>query len=83
MAKEHPITDAALQGDWWDFTAAVRSRIEGAAPEYGDDSFYLPSGRLAREIELELLDIPGWSFILWKRVQALKRKLAALEALAE
>ena len=83
MAKEHPITDAALQGDWWDFTAAVRGRIEAAAPTYGDDSFDLPSGRLAAEIDQELYDIMGWGFILWKRVQALKRKLAALEALAE
>ena len=83
MAKAHPVTDAALNSDWWDFTAAVRARIEGAAPEYGDDSFDLPSGRLAFEIEQEILDIPGWSFILWERMQALKRKLAALEALAE
>lgn len=83
MAKEHPITDAALQGDWWDFTAAVRGRIEAAAPTYGDDSFDLPSGRLVAEIEYEIEDINGWSFILWKRVQALKRKLAALEAMAQ
>jgi len=34
------------------------------------------------EIEQEMLDVMGWGFILWSRVQALKGKLAALEAAA-
>ena len=40
------------------------ARLEKGAQEYGDESFYKPSGELVREIEEELLDVANWSSIL-------------------
>jgi hypothetical protein len=77
-----PASDAAIRDGWPQFAANVRSRLEVGARAYGDASFELPAGRLAVEIEQELLDVMGWGFILWSRIQALKGKLVALEAAA-
>lgn len=69
-----PISAAALQL-WPAFVAAVSGRLEAGAREYGDHSFRRPAGELVREIEQELLDVAGWSFILWARLGALKGRL--------
>ena len=42
--------------------------------EYGDVSFNLKSIDLVGEIEQELLDICGWSLILWVHLNEIKKK---------
>jgi hypothetical protein len=43
--------------------------MQAGAKEYGAVSFTRSPGDLAGEIEQELFDICGWSFILWYRLE--------------
>jgi hypothetical protein len=56
---------------------AVGARLEAGREAYGDRSFSLPPGRLAGEVEEELLDVAAWAFILWTRVRGLRVMLTA------
>jgi len=77
-----PVSDTAIQTQWPVFAKTVRHRLEVGARAYGDASFRLPADRLAEEIDQELLDVMGWGFILWRRVQVLMEELRELEAAA-
>ena len=55
-----------------EFTERLRSRMEKGFAEYGDKSFDRPVNELLGEIEEEILDICGWSLILYSRIQRLK-----------
>ena len=61
----------ALKKDWPVFTGAVHSRLCAGAKEYGDGSFGKDPADLIGEIEQELFDVMGWTFVLWKRVRSL------------
>ncbi len=65
---------------WPIFTEAVLSRLRVGAAEYGDESLDADPDRLAREIQEELLDVMGWAFLLWAKMQAIhdKAKLAGI-----
>lgn len=66
-----------------DFDGRVLARLEVGRVEYGDKSFSRPPTELADEIEEELLDIPGWSYVLWVQLRRLRAKLVRLEQLAD
>ena len=61
--------------DWPQFMESVRLRMEKGREAYGDRSFLRPPGELAGEVEEELLDVAGWSFILWNRVRILRNAI--------
>jgi hypothetical protein len=75
-----PVSHRAIAELWPEFVSVVRSRLEVGAQAYGDASFEAPLGKLAGEIEQELLDVVGWGFILWCRMRGLKAKLEGIEA---
>jgi hypothetical protein len=53
---------------WPAFAERVRQRLEAGRAAYGDRSFGRPPGELVGEIEQELLDVCGWSFIALERL---------------
>jgi len=57
------------------FEDLVRYRLLVGAQQYGDGSFLRPPSELLEEISEELMDVVGWSFILWCRVQAMQEKI--------
>jgi hypothetical protein len=57
------------------FTNKLNKKMEKGYHEYGDKSFDREPKELMGEIEEELLDICGWSIILFARLQELKKKL--------
>ncbi len=59
---------------WPQFLEVMEQRLHTGFLEYGDGSFERPMRDLAGEIEEEMLDIIGWAFIGWCRLQALKPK---------
>lgn len=59
---------------WPEFVSAVAARLQAGAREYGDRSFHRPPTELVGEIEEELLDVCAWTFILWTRVRAIRKK---------
>jgi hypothetical protein len=58
------------------FLSLVRDRLTVGRREYGDASFERPVAELLGEIEEELLDVVGWSAVVFARVQRMKREAA-------
>ena len=83
---------AATAGDPHDgfeaFSRAVRKRLAAGREAYRDESFDRPPAELLGEVAEELLDVCGWAYVTWHRVQRLalqaeearRRVLAADEA---
>ena len=61
------------------FGEAVAARLDKGRREYGDRSFDRPTRELLAEIEEELLNVCGWSFVLSRRI----RRLGSLAEEAE
>jgi hypothetical protein len=74
-----PHSDAALEHHWSEFTSNVSRRLDAGRKVYGDTSFERPLERVVTEIQEELEDVCGWSFILWTRLQNLKQRLPKQE----
>jgi hypothetical protein len=71
-----------VQNDRWpEFAAHVEARLLVGREVYGERSFEKPPAELAGEVEEELLDVCGWSFILWTRVRAIRAALEEKAAL--
>ncbi len=68
---------------WPIYAEAVLAKLAKGAVEYGDTSLDADSEKLIGEIEEELLDITGWGFLQWSRIQTLKAKLRAIEERAD
>ncbi len=66
-----PESEAALNS-FGEFAERIRARLDAGKREYGDSSFNRPRGELVDEIQQELLDVVGWSFILYSRLEKLK-----------
>lgn len=70
-----PISRDAICRKWPMYEAQVRYRLLAGAQQYGDNSFTRPPSELLKEIAEELMDVTGWAFILWCRVQEMQEKL--------
>ena len=64
---------------WPDFTEAVRSRLEKGRAEYRNRSFTRSPGDLMAELQQEVLDLAGWGFVLWHRLEAMRTALNGTE----
>jgi hypothetical protein len=74
-----PLSDEAIRS--FDvFTSAVAGRLDRGRRDYGDSSFTRPAVEILDELSQELLDLAGWSFILWSRLQRLERSLRPVPA---
>jgi hypothetical protein len=61
---------------WRHFVKVVRARLNRGRLEYADhDSFSRDPEELLGEIEEELVDVCGWGFILWVRLQRLRSEV--------
>ncbi len=60
-----------------EFFALINKRLATGERVYGDASFERPTAELIGEIEEELLDIVGWSYVVWCRLVALKKRVEA------
>lgn len=62
--------------EWPAFEAAMQERLREGYKQYGDWSYDRPIDTkegLLRMVEEEVMDIVGWSFILWVRLRDLAR----------
>ena len=53
---------------WLEFELAMTLRLQKGHQNYGDKSFSRDPAELLREIQEELLDISGWGYIVWCRM---------------
>ena len=54
------------------FEFAVRARLDAGRVAYGDKSFSADPKLLMQELQQECLDISGWGFVLWSRLEAMR-----------
>ena len=79
----HPEREA--RGDdpleaWPAFADAVRARLDAGRVAYGDRSFGADPATLLAELGQEALDLAGWGFVLWMRVERMRATLRRAEA---
>lgn len=65
-----PEASEDLLARWPEFMEEVRKRMEKGRAVYGDRSIRRPPAELRGEMTEELLDVLGWAYWLWLRVQA-------------
>ena len=70
------------RNDFSTFKQLLDAKVELGSRNYGDSSFNLPADATVAELQAELLDVCGWGFVLWVRMERLKRRLTELEAMA-
>ena len=61
---------------WLQFNETMTRRLSEGHREYGDGSFERSPRDLLSEIEEELLDVVGWGYIMWCRIQELSQHIA-------
>lgn len=69
-----PLSDEAIR-QYPVFTEGVHARLIAGRETYGDSSFERPVAELLDELQQECMDLSGWGFILWGKIE--KMKLAA------
>lgn len=61
--------------DWPAFVDAATKRLHQGRVDYGDASFDREPDELLRELAQEAMDLAGWGYILWHRIQEMRRAL--------
>lgn len=61
------------------FQRDVATRMRKGQEEYGDRSFRSSPLALIEELKEEVLDIAGWGYVLWKRLDDFERRCAELD----
>lgn len=62
---------------WPTFAQAVRARLEAGRAAYGDRSFSADPAALLAELQQEALDLAGWGYVLFQRLEAMQAALPA------
>jgi hypothetical protein len=76
---DHPISDEKISSMFPEYFRLIIKRLRTGADQYGDGSFSADPAKLCEELEQEVLDIAGWSFPIWCRIQDLKLRLKSIE----
>ena len=78
-AKKELVTDVSSRlrrvTEFLSFCDAVQARLEKGTITYGDRSFDAAPAILLDELQQEALDLAGWGFILWEKLEAMKEAL--------
>jgi hypothetical protein len=61
------------------FASAVLERLEAGRVAYADRSFSRSPAELVDELAQEALDLAGWGFVLWSRLQAMRAALGDVD----
>ncbi len=69
----------AMGNRFKEFIDTMDKRMAKGYEEYGDGSFKLPPDELLREVEEEVLDICGWSLILYTRIKNIRNKIGSID----
>lgn len=68
------MTEPTWRKHWPEFERALERKMDLGFIEYGDGSFKVEPHKLVEELQLEALDIVGWGFILWCRLEKLRQQ---------
>ncbi len=68
-----PLThDERFAAEFEDYATAILARLAKGHVQYGDKSYERSINELAGEIQQELLDVAGWAFIMYRKLERLK-----------
>ena len=67
--------DPRWKEEWPEFSEAVQKKLQAGFEEHSDWSFARTPEDLADEVIEEMLDICGWTLILYVRMKNLKRHI--------
>lgn len=56
------------------FLYELGKKLERGQQLYGSSSFKKSEGELLEELQQEAVDLAGWGYILWAKIEALKSK---------
>jgi len=65
---------------WPAFARQVRARLRAGRATYGDRSFSREPDALLVELQQEALDLAGWGFVLFARIERAREALATVES---
>lgn len=68
------------EDEWAAFEHTLRDRLDQGVRTYGDVSFKRGWSDLLEELAEEAIDLAGWGFILWCRIQ---RSLRVIDSAVE
>lgn len=57
------------------FRAELEAKLEHGAREYGPGSYERSAAELLGELKSEALDLAGWGFILWAKIDRMERQV--------
>jgi hypothetical protein len=60
------------------FVGAVKARLDAGRDAYGDASFSRDPAELVGELQQEALDLAGWGYVLWCRLERMRTALEAI-----
>ena len=58
---------------WPGFESVIKKRLDKGAIEYGHTSLTRPVDEIVGEIEEELLDVIGWAFMAWIKMERARK----------
>jgi hypothetical protein len=67
------------EAEFKEYVEKVKERLAYGEDKYGDRIEKIPSQTVIDEIEAEFLDIVGWGFEIWRRMQVFRVKLEKWE----
>lgn len=59
------------------FVTHLLARLDQGYREYGDRSFERHADHILEELQQEALDLAGWGFILWARIDRIRARTRA------
>ena len=62
---------------WPAFASEVRARLETGRVAYGDKGFHRSPDELLAELQQEALDLAGWGYVLFARLEGAREALRA------
>lgn len=63
---------------WERFKGLMEAKMSRGAVEH-PDTFERPAGELLDELQAECLDMAGWGFCLWQRIERMRERMADAE----
>lgn len=77
------MAEPTWKDDFREFIDTLTQRMEDGYWTYGDKSLNQPVPTTLKELEQELIDIPGWSYIAWRRIRQIRRKMETISKVSE
>lgn len=68
-----------LPSDYQQFLSDLAAKLDRGAKEYGEVSFSRDPLELIEELKAECLDLAGWGYILWHRLEKMKETIMKLK----